>query len=692
MAAINSVVDLSIEGEVALVTINSPPVNALSQAVREGLKRGVEAAEANGAVKAIVIICDGRTFIAGADISEFGKPPAPPHLPEALDAMENASKPVIAALHGTALGGGFEVALTAHYRIAVPSAKCGLPEIKLGIIPGAGGTQRLPRLIGPEKALDVILSGTPFSAREAREWGVVDELAEEGKLRGSAIAFARRLVAEKAPLKKVRDRSDRLEPARGHPEIFDAVRKANARKYRGFEAWKKAIESVENAVNLPFDEGMARERAIFSELVVTTQSKAQRYVFFAERQAAKVADIPADTPTRKIAKVGVIGAGTMGGGISMNFLSAGIPVTIVETSKEALDRGVSIMRRNYENTAKKGRMTVAEVEERMGKLSPTLDFNALDDADLVIEAAFEDMDLKKSIFERLDKVAKPGAILASNTSYLDVDAIAAKTKRPEDVLGTHFFSPANVMRLLEIVRGDKTSKSVLATITQLAPKIGKVPVVVGVAHGFVGNRMLAQRQREAQKLILEGATPSDVDRVLVDFGLPMGPFAMSDLAGLDIGWSAATSKRASIRDILCEEGRRGQKTGAGFYDYDEARNAKPSAKVEEIIRDFAKSKGIEQRKIGDAEILERCIYPMINEGAKILEEGKAQRASDIDIVWINGYGWPVYRGGPMFYADTIGLKTVLAKLKEFQGKFGDDFKPAALLEKLAAEGETFTKS
>ena len=692
MAAINSVVDLSIEGEVALVTINSPPVNALSQAVREGLKRGVEAAEANGAVKAIVIICDGRTFIAGADISEFGKPPAPPSLHQALDAMENASKPVIAAIHGTALGGGFEVALTAHYRIAVPSAKCGLPEIKLGILPGAGGTQRLPRLIGPEKALEVILSGTPFSAREAKEWGVVDELAEEGKLRDAAIVYAKRLIAEKAPLKKARDRSDRIEPARGHPEIFEAARKANARKYRGFEAWTKAIESVENAVNLPFDEGMANERKIFSELVVTTQSRAQRYVFFAERQAAKVADIPADTPTRKIVKVGVIGAGTMGGGISMNFLSAGIPVTIVETSKEALDRGVSIMRRNYENTAKKGRMTMPEVEERMGRLSPTLDFNALADADLVIEAAFEDIDLKKSIFERLDTIARPGAILASNTSYLDIDAISAMTKRPEDVLGTHFFSPANVMRLLEIVRGEKTSKSVLATITQLAPKIGKVPVVVGVAHGFVGNRMLAQRQREAQKLILEGATPWDVDRVLVDFGLPMGPFAMSDLAGLDIGWSAATSKRASIRDLLCEESRRGQKTGAGFYDYDEARNAKPSAKVEGIIRDFAKSKGIEQRKIGDAEILERLIYPMINEGAKILEEGKAQRASDIDIVWINGYGWPVYRGGPMFTADTIGLKTVLAKLKEFQAKFGADFRPSALLEKLAAEGGTFTKS
>ena len=692
MAAINSVADLAVEGEVALVTINSPPVNALSQAVRDGLKLGVEQAEANSAVKAIIIICAGRTFIAGADIAEFGKPPAPPYLPEVLDRIENASKPVIAALHGTALGGGFEVALTAHYRIAVPSAKCGLPEIKLGLIPGAGGTQRLPRLIGVEKALEIILSGAPFGAREAREWGVVDELAEEGSLRELAIAYARRLIAEKAPLKKARDRSEKLEPARDKPEIFEAIRKANARKFRGFEAWEKAIELVRNAVDLPFDEGVAKERAMFMALLQTTQSKAQRYVFFAERQAAKVADIEADTPTRKIAKVGVIGAGTMGGGIAMNFLNAGIPVSIVETSKEALDRGVSVMRRNYENTAKKGRLTLAEVEERMAKLSPTLDFNALAEADLVIEAVFEDMDLKKSVFERLDAIAKPGAILASNTSYLDVDAIGAMTKRPEDVLGMHFFSPANVMRLLEIVRGEKTSKSVLATVTQLAPKIGKIGVVVGVTHGFVGNRMLAQRQREAQKLILEGATPSDVDRVLVDFGLPMGPFAMSDLAGLDIGWSAATSKRATIRDILCEEGRRGQKTGAGFYDYDEARNAKPSAHVEGIIREFAKAKGIEQRKVSDAEILERLIYPMINEGAKILAEGKAQRASDIDIVWINGYGWPVYRGGPMFYADTIGLKTALAKLKEFQAKFGDDFKPVGLLEKLAAEGGTFTKS
>ena len=692
MTSINPAADLSIDGEVATVTINSPPVNALSQIVRNGLKRGVEAAEANGAVKAIVIICGGRTFIAGADISEFGKPPAKPYLPEVLDTIENASKPVVAALHGTALGGGFEVALTAHYRIAVPSAKCGLPEIKLGLIPGAGGTQRLPRLIGVEKALDVILSGTPFGAREAKEWGVVDELAEEGKLQESALAFARRLIAEKAPLKKVRDRFEKLEPARGHPEIFEAIRKANARKFRGFEAWEKAIELVRNAVDLPFDDGVVKEREMFMALLATTQSKAQRHVFFAERQAAKIADVGADEPIRPIRSVGVIGAGTMGGGIAMNFLSAGIPVTIVETSRQALDRGVSIMRRNYELTAKKGRLTMAEVEERMGRLAPSLDFDALSGADLVIEAVFENMDLKKSVFERLDGVAKPGAILASNTSYLDIDQIAAKTKRPTDVLGMHFFSPANVMRLLEIVRGAKTSKSVLASIAGLAPKIGKVGVVVGVAHGFVGNRMLAQRQREAMKLILEGATPSDVDRVHVDFGMPMGPFAMSDLAGLDIGWSAETSKRSTIREILCEEGRRGQKTGAGFYDYDQARNAKPSAHVEKIIRDFAASKGVAQRKISDMEILGRCTYPMINEGAKILEEGKAQRASDIDIVWIYGYGWPVYRGGPMFYADTVGLKTVLEKLREFEARFGEDFKPAPLLEKLAADGGSFSRS
>ena len=447
---------------------------------------------------------------------------------------------------------------------------------------------------------------------------------------------------------EVRDLNDKIEAARGKPEIFEKIRKENARKFRGFEAWKSAMRAVQAAVDLPFDEGMQLERQAFLDLVPSEQSRAQRYVFFAERKVWKVADVPDDTPVLPIKRVGIIGAGTMGGGISMNFLNAGIPVTIVETAQEALDRGVGTIRRNYENTAKKGRLTQADVETRMGLLTPGLNLDVLADCDLIIEAVFENMEIKKEVFRKLDKIAKQGAILASNTSYLNIDEIAAVTSRPDYVLGMHFFSPANVMRLLEVVRGAKTAKPVIATVMQLARKIGKIAALVGVCYGFVGNRMLAQRQREAQKLILEGAMPWDVDRVIYDFGLPMGPFAMSDLAGLDIGWSKETSKSSTIREILCEMDRRGQKTGAGFYDYDEARNAKPSPVVEKIILDFAAKKGINRRTISDDEILERCIYPMINEGAKILDEGMAQRASDIDIVWINGYGWPVYRGGPMF--------------------------------------------
>ena len=689
MAAINSVADLTREGDIAVVTINSPPVNALSADVRNGLRNGVDQAAADPAVKAIVLICGGRTFIAGADISEFGKPPKGATVPEIQTSIENCPKPVIAAIHGTALGGGFEVALMCHYRVGVPSAKFGLPEIKLGIIPGAGGTQRLPRLSGVENALEVILSGNPFGAKQALEWGVVDALADEGKLREGALAFARKVIDTRMPLRKIRDLNDKIDAARGHPEIFEKVRRDNARKYRGFEAWHGAMRAVQAAIDLPFDQGMKLERETFLNLLPTAQSRAQRYVFFAERQAWKIADVPDSTPILPIKKVGVIGAGTMGGGISMNFLNAGIPVTIVETAKEALDRGLVTIRRNYDNTAKKGRMTQADVETRMGLLSPGLNLDALADCDLIIEAVYENMDIKKEVFRKLDKVAKQGAILASNTSYLNVDEIAAATNRPDHVLGMHFFSPANVMRLLEVVRGAKTSKPVIATAMRLARKISKVGVLVGVCHGFVGNRMLHQRQREAQKLILEGAMPWDVDRVIYDFGLPMGPFAMSDLAGLDIGWSKDTSKSSTIREILCEMDRRGQKTGAGFYDYDEARNAKPSPVVEKIILDFAASKGINRRTISDDEILQRCIYPMINEGARILAEGKAQRASDIDIVWINGYGWPVYRGGPMFYADLIGPEKVLAKLREFEATMGEDFKPAPLLESLVAEKKRF---
>jgi 3-hydroxyacyl-CoA dehydrogenase len=689
MTALNAVTDLTVDNGVAVLTLNSPPVNALSSPVREGIVNGIAAALGDTSVKAVVLICEGKTFIAGADISEFGKPPKGPSLFDALSAVENATVPVIAAIHGTALGGGLEVALTCHYRVAVPSAKCGLPEVKLGLLPGAGGTQRLPRIVGAEKALEMVTSGEHVSAKWAAEVGLVDALVDEGKLRDGAVAFARKIVAEKRPLKRVRDLNDKMIAARAHPEIFANFRKANAKKFRGFEAPEANIKCVEAAVNLPFEEGLKVERKLFMELMTGTQSAAQRYVFFAERAVWKVPDVPDDTQTIPVGKVGVIGAGTMGGGIAMNFLNVGIPVTIVETKQDALDRGLATIRKNYENTAKRGRLTMADVEKRMGLLKGTLALEELAPSDLVIEAVFENMDIKKDVFAKLDKIVKPGAILATNTSYLNVDEIASATKRPESVIGWHFFSPANVMRLLEVVRGAKSSKPVIATSMAMARKIGKIAALVGVCPGFVGNRMLAQRQREAQKLILEGAMPWDVDRVLYDFGFPMGPFAMSDLAGLDIGWSKEKSTSSTVREILCEMDRRGQKNGKGFYDYDAERNATPSPVVEKIILDFAAKKGVNRRKISDEEILERCIYPMINEGAKILEEGKAIRASDIDIVWINGYGWPVYRGGPMFYGDTIGLDKVLAKMKQFEGQMGAEFAPSKLLEKLAGEGKRF---
>jgi 3-hydroxyacyl-CoA dehydrogenase len=675
-------------GAIAVLTMNRPPVNALGAPLRAAIRDAVAAAVADPAVKAIVLAGGGRMFSGGADITEFGKPPQEPSLGALCNLVEGAAKPVVAAIHGTALGGGLELALSAHYRVADPGAKVGLPEVKLGILPGAGGTQRLPRIVGPEKALGFITSGAQIDAASAREMGLVDQVAE-GDLLDAATAFAEGVVAEGRPLRKIRDLDDKLAPGRGHPELFAAFRKANARKFRGFEAPEACIAAVEAACNEPFEEGLKTERRLFMALVDGDQAAAQRHVFFAERQAAKIPDIPPDTPALDVKRVGVIGAGTMGGGISMNFLSAGIPVTIVETKREALDRGLGIIRKNYENTAKRGGITAADVETRMGLLSDGLDLAALSDCDLIIEAVFENMDLKKEIFAKLDAVAKPGAILASNTSYLDVNEIASVTKRPGAVLGMHFFSPANVMRLLEVVRGTKTDKAVIATALKLGRRIGKVPVLVGVCHGFVGNRMLEQRQREANRLILEGAMPWDVDRVLYDFGLPMGPFAMSDLAGLDIGWSRATSKGETARELLCEMDRRGQKTGAGFYDYDETRKATPSPVTEKIILDLSAKQGIARKAISDQEILERCIFPMINEGAKILEEGKAIRASDIDVVWLNGYGWPAYRGGPMFYADRVGLDRVLARMKELERRFGPALKPAALLEKLVAEGKRF---
>ncbi|HVT26304.1 MAG TPA: 3-hydroxyacyl-CoA dehydrogenase NAD-binding domain-containing protein [Rhizomicrobium sp.] len=689
MTTINPVTELTREGDVAIVTLNSPPVNALSANVRDGLFEGFKQAIADPDSKAIVLICDGRTFIAGADISEFGGQMKGASLFDVQDMMENSPKPVVAAIHGTALGGGLEVALCAHYRVAVPSAKCGLPEVNLGLLPGAGGTQRLPRIVGPEKALEMVTSGQHVGAKQCLEMGLVDEIVPEGKLREGAVAFANKIVAEKRPLKKVRDSNEKVEAARGKPEIFENFRKANARKFRGFKAPESNIKTIEAAVNLPFAEGLKKERELFLELLMSPESAAQRYAFFAERTANKIPDVPDDTKTIPIKKVGVIGAGTMGGGISMNFANAGIPVTIVEVQKEALNRGIGVVRKNYENSAKRGRFTMEDVEKRMGLLTPSMNLEDLADCDLVIEAVYENMDVKKDVFKKLDAIVKQGAILASNTSYLNIDEIASVTKRPEFVIGLHFFSPANVMRLLEIVRGEKTSKEVIATCMQLARKIGKVAVLVGVCPGFVGNRMLAQRQREANKLVLEGAMPWDVDRVLYDFGFPMGPFAMSDLAGLDIGWSKETSKSSTLREVLCEMDRRGQKNGKGFYDYDENRNSKPSPVTEQVIKDFMAKTGKNARSISDEEILERCIYPMINEGAKILEEKKAIRPSDIDVVWMNGYGWPVYRGGPMHYGDAIGLDKVLAKMKQWQAEMGDDFKPSALLEKLVAEGKKF---
>ena len=685
MPTINEVTSLEIKDSVAVLTLNSPPVNALSANVREGLNNGVSAAIEDDSVKSIVIICEGRTFIAGADITEFGQAPKGPSLYDVQDMIENSPKPVIAAIHGTALGGGLEVALTCHYRIAVPSAKCGLPEVNLGLLPGAGGTQRLPRIVGAQKALVMMTSGEHVPASQCHDMGLVDEMAEEGALESDAIKFANQIVSEGKPLVKVRDADEKIKSDRGNDALFADFRKSILRKTRGFLAPEYNIQCIEAAVNLPFEEGMKVEQELFVKLMSGSQSAAQRYMFFAQRQVTKIPDIEKDTPLKEINSVGVIGAGTMGGGISMNFANAGIPVTIVEQSQERLDKGIGIIRKNYENTAAKGRISSEQVEERMALIDGQTSIDSLNSQDLIIEAVFENMDLKKDIFKQLDTICKEGAILASNTSALDVNEIADVTNRPEDVIGLHFFSPANVMKLLEIVRGDKTSKSVVASSLAVAKRIQKIAAVVGVCPGFVGNRILAQRQREANKLILEGALPWDIDDALFDFGFPMGPFAMSDLAGLDIGWNKETSNGETLRDVLCEAGRLGQKSGKGFYVYDENRNKSPDPEVEALIRKFGEERQIQMRDISKEEILERCLYPMINEGFKILEEGMAIRASDIDIVWTNGYGWPVYEGGPMFYGNLVGYDKVLSWLQNAEKELGPEFKPSAYLEKVVSE-------
>ncbi|WP_315783841.1 MULTISPECIES: 3-hydroxyacyl-CoA dehydrogenase NAD-binding domain-containing protein [unclassified Bradyrhizobium] len=676
---------------IGIVTIDSPPVNALSAAVRGGILDNVKAAIDDPAIKAIVLTCGGRTFIAGADITEFGKPPKPPALNDVLSTIENSPKPVIAAIHGTALGGGLEVALACHYRVATKDSKLGLPEVKLGLLPGAGGTQRLPRAVGPELAVKMIVGGDPIGAAEALKSGLIEEIVE-GPASGG-VDFARKVVAENRPLRKLRDDDSKIAAAKADRSIFTNAVAAITKKSRGLEAPFAAADAVGYAVDLPFDEGLKREREGFLKLVASDQSKAQRYAFFAEREAAKIAGVPEGTKGRKVERVAIIGAGTMGGGIAMSFANAGIPVTLIETAEEQLKRGMGIMQKNWEATAARGGIPADAPAKRMALIDGKVGLENVKDADLVIEAVFETMAVKKEVFGKLDQYAKPGAVLASNTSYLNIDSIAAETSRPQDVLGMHFFSPANVMKLCEIVRADKTAPDALVTAVSIARKIAKVPAVVGVCDGFVGNRMLAQRGKQAEKLLFEGALPQQVDAVVTKFGMPMGPFAMGDLAGLDIGWRSRKDRgiKSEIADALCEAGRFGQKTGKGYYKYEAGSRAPlPDPDVEKLIDETLAKLGLKRRAVSDEEILERMMYPMINEGAKILAEGIAARPSDIDVVWLYGYGWPIYRGGPMYWADSVGLKHIAERLAFYAKETNDpSLEPAPLLKQLADEGKTF---
>ncbi|AQU84723.1 MULTISPECIES: 3-hydroxyacyl-CoA dehydrogenase NAD-binding domain-containing protein [unclassified Halomonas] len=683
---------------VLLITIDNPPVNALSAAVRLGLSKAFAVAEQEPTVKAVVLRCAGRTFIAGADITEFGKPMQPPALPEVLGQIDTFTKPVVAALHGTALGGGFETALTCHYRIAEASARVGLPEVKLGLLPGSGGTQRLPRLIDVKSALDMIVSGRQVAAPEAMALGAIDRIAE-GDLTEQAMAYARELVDNSAPLRRCSDMA--VNTADIGATFFAEYRAQVAKQQRGLEAPQACIEAIEIATTQPFAEGLKKERELFLERMASPESAALRHVFFAERQAPVVTDLPRDTPKREIRRVGIIGAGTMGSGIAINFLNAGIPVTLLEMKSEALERGIKTIQAYYDDRKAKGRMSEEKANACFARLAGTLDYADFDDVDLAIEAVFENMAVKHEVFAKLDEVCKPGAILASNTSYLDVNQIAAATSRPQDVLGLHFFSPAHVMRLLEVVRADKTADDVLATAMKLLGTIGKVGVVSGVCDGFIGNRMLKGYGREAGILLLEGASPSQIDSTMNRFGMAMGPMAMGDLAGLDIGSRAREERRqrgetvsptdGAVADRLVEMGRLGQKSGKGYYRY-EAGSRKPilDPEVDTVIEQAAKQLGIERRDISEEEILQRLIYPLINEAAKILEEGIAQRPSDIDVVWINGYGFPTYRGGPMHYADNVGLASILAAIKQYQQRYGDTWQAAPLLERLVQEGKRFS--
>jgi 3-hydroxyacyl-CoA dehydrogenase len=688
---VSELVSLRSDGNVAVITIDNPPVNALNHAVRAGLVDAVSRARADAGTAAIVIVCAGRTFIAGADIGEFGKPAREPTTIDVIAAIETSEKPVIAAMHGTPLGGGLEVALGCHCRVAAPGTRLGLPEIKLGLIPGAGGTQRLPRLIGLDKAMAMILSGTELPATDALAVGLIDAIVE-GDLTAAAVTFARGMVAQGVMPILAKYRDDKLTSDLGQPErFFDVAAASYLRRARGRTAPAAAIEALRGTFTLPVDQALARERALFLDLVAGEQSKAQRHIFFAEREAAKLPELAAVKP-RDIQRAAVIGAGTMGGGIAMCFADAGIPVILVEADTEALARGLDTVTKNYRSAASRG-LAGDEVEARLARIAGTTDLAMVADADIVIEAVFEDFGVKQQVFAALDRVAKPGAVLATNTSYLDVDALARGTTRPDAVIGMHFFSPAHVMRLLEVVRGAATAPATLATAIAVGRRIGKIPVVVGVCHGFVGNRMYRVRAVEAERLLLEGALPQDVDAALTDFGFAMGPFATADLAGLDVSWRMrkAQGLSAPIADLLCEAGRFGQKTGRGFFLYvPGSRTPQPDPEVARLIAAERARRGVAPSAIGTDEIVERLLFPIINEGARILAEGIVKRPGDIDVIWVYGYGFPAHRGGPMHYADAVGLARVRDRLAAFAAKTGDDgLRPSPLLKELAAEGKGF---
>jgi 3-hydroxyacyl-CoA dehydrogenase len=696
----SDLVQLTQHGEIAAITINNPPVNALSPGVPEGIAAALVRVESDPSLKAAVMIGAGRTFVAGADIKEFGKITSGQAtrgdgLKPLLLSIEDFPKPVVMAIHGTAFGGGLELAMAGHYRVATRDAQVGQPEVKLGLIPGAAGTQRLPRLAGVAKAVEMCVDGAPVKADDALRAGILDRLIEGDLLQG-ALAFAREIVAK--PVRKARERNEKLGTPDENAVIFGAAREAARKKHRGTPAPLAAIDAIEAATKLPFAAGVAEEQRLFTQCLFSDQSKALIHIFFAEREVAKIPRVPKDTATIPIHRAAVAGAGTMGGGIAMVFANAGIPVLLNDTDRAAIDRGLANIQKNYATSVKRGRFTAQQVEDRLKLIQPTLSYDAFAGADIVIEAVFESMTLKKEVFGEFDRVCKPGAILASNTSTLNIDEIASATSRPESVVGTHFFSPANVMRLLEIVRGQATSSEVLATCMGLSKKLAKVGVVVGNCVGFVGNRMFHPYRREAQFLVEEGADIAAVDAALYDFGMAMGPLATADLAGLDIGWRIRKEHRhlhkPGIRqpiaeDRLCEMGRFGQKNGAGWYKYDESRQAIPDAGVTALVRQWSREARIPQRQVSAQEIVDRCIYALVNEGAQILEQHFAERAGDIDIIYLNGYGFPAYRGGPMWYADTIGVPRVLSRIKEFHATHGELWQPAPLLQRLAEQGKTF---